>query len=185
MKGFNQPYQQATFGNRFFTRRTIGVELIVFHLMEIIGAIVCGRLLDFESPTVTRRMRAIACLVAFIVINTTGNMLAAIQEYAAKQNGSAVAYDIADVNVVIPSLAFACWGFADAQIQVFSYWLMADFFTSGNDHSRAVGYYKCVQSFGSELVSPLCVAPIYFWFDLTCFHLLQLLSGFTPYRHRD
>ncbi len=154
LKGFNQPYQQATFGNRFFTRRTIGLELIVFHLMEIIGALVCGRLLDTERIAITRRKRAIACLVAFIAVNSTGNILAMIQEYAAKQNGSAVAHDIADMSVVLPSLAFACWGFADAQIQVFCYWLMGDFFTSGSNHSRAVGYYKCIQSLGSELAQP-------------------------------
>ena len=152
LKGFNQPYQQSTFGNRFFSRRTIGVELIVFHLMEIIGAIVCGRLLDFECSTITRRKRSIACLVAFIVINTTGNILAAIQECAAKENGTALAHDIADKGVALPSLAFACWGFADAQIQVFCYWLIGNFSTSGADHSRAVGYYKCIQSFGSKSV---------------------------------
>ena len=44
--GYNQPYQQATYGNRFFTKRTIGIELIVFHLFEIIGAIYGGRILD-------------------------------------------------------------------------------------------------------------------------------------------
>jgi hypothetical protein len=152
LKGFNQPYQQSTFGNRFFSRRTIGVELIVFHLMEIIGAIVCGRLLDFECSAITRRKRSIACLAAFIVINTTGNILAAIQECAAKENGTAIAHDIADKGVALPSLAFACWGFADAQIQVFCYWLIGNFSTSGADHSRAVGYYKCIQSFGSKSV---------------------------------
>lgn len=130
------------------------MELIVFHLMEIIGALVCGRLLDFESSTITRRKRAVACLLVFIIINTAGNILAASQEYAAKDNDSAVAHDISDRSVVLPSLAFACWGFADAQIQVFCYWLLGYFFTSGSNHSRAVGCYKCIQSLGSELIEP-------------------------------
>ena len=41
---------------------------------------------------------------------------------------------------------------ADAQIQVYCYWLMGSFYTSGSDHSRAVGWYKCIQSLGSELL---------------------------------
>mmetsp|Transcript_33704 Transcript_33704/g.61945 ORF Transcript_33704/g.61945 Transcript_33704/m.61945 type:complete len:198 (-) Transcript_33704:1338-1931(-) len=141
-------------GNRFFTRRTIGAELIIFHLMEIVGAIVCGRFLDREDPTsgdTHRRKRAIACLLAFVVINSTGNVLAAMQENAATQNTTtSLAHDISDPSVISPSLAFACWGFADAQIQVYCYWLMGSFYSSGSEHSRAVGWYKCIQSLGSE-----------------------------------
>jgi len=141
-------------GNRFFTRRTIGAELIIFHLMEIVGAIVVGRFLDRDDHTsdTSRRKRAIACLTAFVVINCAGNVLAVMQEYSSQQNiTSIVAHDISDPSVISPSLAFACWGFADAQIQVYCYWLMGSFYSSGSDHSRAVGWYKCVQSLGSTL----------------------------------
>lgn len=153
--GFNQPYQQATFGNRFFNRRTIGAELIIFHLMEIIGAIICGRFLDQEgaghASDASRRKRAIVCLLAFVIINGTGNALAARQEYDAKHTEAPIAHDIADFSVIYPSLAFAAWGFADAQIQVYCYWLMGGFFRSGSDHSRAVGWYKCIQSLGTSI----------------------------------
>lgn len=152
-QGFNQPYQQATFGNRFFTRRTIGAELIIFHLMEIVGAIICGRYLDKEEDdtfNVNRRKRAIICLGAFVVINGIGNVFAAMQEYEATENKGATAHDIAEWGVISPSLAFACWGFADAQIQVYCYWLMGSIYSTGSDQARAVGFYKCVQSLGSE-----------------------------------
>ena len=114
-KGFNQPYQQATFGNRFFTRRTIGAELIIFHLMEIFGAIVCGRFLDREGHTTSdanSRNTAVICLGAFLLINCTGTVLAAMQEYSVLQTKTTLAHDIADPSVIPPSLAFACWGFA-------------------------------------------------------------------------
>jgi len=156
--GFNQPYQQATFGNRFFTRRTIGAELIIFHLMEILGAIVCGRFLDKDKNAndescdkSNRRKRAVMCLGAFILINSTGNVLAAMEEYEAKHSSGPTAYDVSDIGVIPPSLAFACWGFADAQIQVYCYWLMGGLYSSGSDHSRAVGFYKCVQSLGTSV----------------------------------
>ena len=120
--------------------------------MEIVGAIVVGRFLDRERGAAsTRRTRAIVCLGSFVVINCAGNIFAAAQEYAAKRNGGTpIAHDIAGLSVVSPSLAFACWGFADAQIQVFCYWLMGGFYTLGSDHSRAVGFYKMVQSLGSK-----------------------------------
>jgi hypothetical protein len=150
--GFNQPYQQATFGNRFFTKRTIGVELIIFHLMEIIGAILVGRFLDNdESGHDSPRKRAIICLISFVLINGTGNAIAFFQEIAAKHSLTPITSDIAEMRTVIPSSAFALWGFADAQIQVYCYWLIGSIYKSGHDHSRAVGWYKCVQSLGTAI----------------------------------
>jgi len=153
--GFNQPYQQASFGNRFFTKRSIGAELIIFHLWEIIAAIVCGRFLDKDKGRMaiaSRRTRATACLGAFVIVNGLGNLLAWIQENSALQNGGeAMAHDISEFSVILPSLSFAAWGFADAQIQVYCYWIMGSLYQSGQEHSRAVGAYKCVQSAGTAL----------------------------------
>jgi hypothetical protein len=162
--GFNQPYQQATFGNRFFTKRTIGAELIVFHLMEIVGALYCGRALDGNitvekkkekgdsggETASGRRRSAVSCLVLFVIVNTVGNALAFSQEYHVLKNGTE-ALDISDVRSFWPSLAFACWGFADSQIQVYCYWLIGSQYSSGDDHCRAVGFYKCIQSLGVSI----------------------------------
>jgi len=112
-----------------------------------------GRFLDSDNRIASdssRRKRAISCLVAFVAINSTGNILAFTEEHAAKHSND-TAYDIANISVISPSLAFACWGFADAQIQVYCYWLMSGFFTSGSHHSRIVGWYKCIQSLGTAI----------------------------------
>ena len=151
--GYAQPYQQGTF-SRFFTKRSIGVELIIFHLMEIIGALMTGRFLDSVGKVASdssRRKRAILCLVAFVLINSTGNALAFKEEHAAQYSINGTAHDISNISVISPSLAFACWGFADAQIQVYCYWLMSGIYTSGSDHSRIVGLYKCIQSLGTAI----------------------------------
>lgn len=148
--GFNQPYQQATFGNRFFTKRSIGAELIIFHLMEIIGAIVVGQFLDNEKFDSSRK-RAIICLGLFVLVNGTGNAIAFFQEFSARHSVTLIANDISEIRAIIPSTAFALWGFADAQIQVYCYWLIGSFYKSGHDHSRAVGWYKCVQSLGTAI----------------------------------
>lgn len=149
--GFNQPYQQATFGNRFFTKRSIGAELIIFHLMEILGAIVVGRFLDNEKQIDCSRKRAIICMGLFVLINATGNAIAFFQEISARHSLSLIANDISEIRAIVPSTAFALWGFADAQIQVYCYWLIGSFYKSGHDHSRAVGWYKCVQSLGTAI----------------------------------
>ena len=154
-QGFNQPYQQATF-SRFFTKRTIGVELIIFHLMEIFGALVVGRFLDNgvehrHGKSLCKRTRAKLCLCIFIVINSIGNILAARQEQNAKYAMTSTAHDILSSDAIAPSAAFACWGFADAQIQVYSYWLIGGFYNTGHEHARAVGFYKLVQSLGTSI----------------------------------
>jgi Ion channel regulatory protein UNC-93 len=130
--GFNQPYQQATF-TRFLSKRSIGLELIVFHSMEIAGAIITGHILD-RTPHAARgiqsqdhpRLVAKQCLVLFIVVNASGNLIALLEERDASNTAHREAnalQSLIDVagpfpNILIPSLAFACWGWADAQIQV-------------------------------------------------------------------
>lgn len=127
--------------------------------MEILGAIVVGRFLDDDrvdgmhhpSQSLCKKTRAKLCLGSFMAINATGNILAAMQEYDAKHGVSPIAHDISEVSVIPPSLAFACWGFADAQIQVYAYWLIGGFYNSGHDHARAVGFYKLTQSLGTSI----------------------------------
>ncbi len=127
--------------------------------MEILGAIVIGRFLDDDksgesySPgkSLSKKTRAQLCLGSFIIINSIGNILAAIQEYNAIRALAPTAHDILSLSVVPPSMAFACWGFADAQIQVYCYWLLGGFYNSGHDHARAVGLYKLAQSLGTSI----------------------------------
>ena len=149
--GFNQPYQQATFGNRFFTKRSIGAELIIFHLMEILGAIIVGWFLDNDkSHHDNQRKRAIICLGSFILINGAANIIAFCQEIST-EHIVATQHDILEMRAIVLSSAFAMWGFADAQIQVYSYWLIGCLYKTGDNHSRAVGWYKC------EFILMVCV----------------------------
>ena len=48
--GYNQPYQLNTFGDRFFSARALGLEIIVFYAAEIVGGFAAGWLLD-RDPT--------------------------------------------------------------------------------------------------------------------------------------
>ena len=55
---------------------------------------------------------------------------------------------IEDSRVVVPSIVFALWGFSDSQVQGYSYWLIRQQYQDGAALSRAVGFYKMVQSLG-------------------------------------
>ena len=157
--GFNQPYQQATY-TRFFSKRTIGVELIVFHWMEIMGALLSGRILDdsdHKSQTcasaITSRRRSkvsVACLLTFLTVNSFGNLIALKVETESHTShiDDSSAWDIRSPNSWLPSIAFGCWGLADALIQVYAYWILGTIFHSSQDHAISVGFYKCLQSLG-------------------------------------
>lgn len=179
--GFSQPYQQATF-TRFFSKRTIGVELILFHAMEIIGAIVCGRLLDRPLAGTTTAMQYLGI---FLVVNSIGNSLAIVQEQEAtaiESFDNTPALPIIDIlaspwlSFLRPSCAFLCWGFADAQIQVYCYWLMGRLFRSSENSrayfSRSVAFYKCLQSLGYTI--GFCLIPVT---RLSAMHQILVSSG--------
>eukprot|EP00956_Cyclotella_meneghiniana_P006550 scaffold8637_cov92-Cyclotella_meneghiniana.AAC.6 len=127
--------------------------------MEILGAIIVGRYLDDDkvdeiydpNKKMCKRTRAKLCLGLFVIVNSIGNALAALQEYDTKRTQTPTAHDISSASVILPSLAFACWGFADAQIQVYSYWLIGGLYNTGQQHARAVGFYKLVQSLGTSI----------------------------------
>jgi len=142
--------------------------------MEIVGAVYWGRALDSnevqqiqiadhnkevdgyckgdektDAPQkISRRESARRCLLLFFFVNSTGNVLAFVHEHNALAGIERL--DITDTRSFLPSLAFACWGFADSQIQVYCYWLMGALYSSF-DHSRAVGFYKCIQSLGYSM----------------------------------
>jgi len=171
--------------------------LIIFHLMEILGATIVGRFLDDDdndkrytrNRTLGKRTRAKLCLGSFLVINSIGNIIAAHEEFVAKTSLLPTAHDISNMAVALPSIAFVCWGFADAQIQVYSYWLIGECYKSGHDHARAVGFYKLVQSLGTsigfylipvsrltELMQLMCSSMVFATGSLMAF--TQLPSGF-------
>jgi MFS family permease len=140
--GFNQPYQQATFGNRMVSKRTIGLELVVFHSMEILGGFVGGKLLKSIRT-------ALYCWAMFGIMIILGNALALHLEL--HQSGDITGVDVADGwAVLLPSLAFASWGLADAQINLYIMWLLGHWYSDA-ERSRAIGFYKCLQSLGYSL----------------------------------
>ena len=148
--GYNQPYQLNTFGDRFFSARALGLEIIVFYTAEIVGGFAAGWLLDRDPA----RPRAAAArqLVVFGVVTTAGYGIALSYELDAATRDWPMS-DVAKLRVnqteiLPPTAAFALWGLSDSQVQAYAYWLMRQLFAEGPEQSRAVGFYKMVQSLG-------------------------------------
>ena len=147
--GFNQPYQLNTFA-RYFTARANGLEVIVFYGAEIFGAFLAGWILD-RDPT-RPRTGALHVLAVFLAVTTGGYALAFHSELnaarAAWPTCNVVPLDFTQTAIVGPTLAYFLWGLSDSQVQAFSYWLMRQLFADGPEQSRAVGFYKMIQSLG-------------------------------------
>ena len=159
--GYKQPYQLVTFGDRFFNEKTLGLEVMSFYLFDVIGGIITGRMLDGEAKNATpqhHRKAAIQCLVLFVSVTIVGNFLALIYEFPCDKSMISSEYwshkmclkniSFHDVHVILPSVSYAAWGFADSVVQTFCYWLLGLYFEDVAAQSRAVGFYVCIQSLG-------------------------------------
>ena len=125
--------------------------------MEIIGSIYCGRGLGVQSQSELeprrRRKKAALFLTIFIVATTVGDALAFIEEYSSMKKDLIIVepLDISDVDIIRPTVTFSCWGVADSILQVYCYWIIGTIYSSGDDQSRAVGFFKFVQSLGTSV----------------------------------
>ena len=84
------------------------------------------------------------------VINATGNLTAIYEEV--KGDSLELGIDIASSFEAFwrPSLAQILWGFADAALSVYCYWILGKLFAP-DEKPSAVAFFKCVQSLGYTL----------------------------------
>lgn len=131
--GFNQPYQLNGFGDRVFRGPDVGLELAVFYAASVAGGFRAGVVLDDRrfSP----RRRAQRALAAFAVVSAVAYASAADVE---RRGG--LPRRLQDPR---PSIAFLLWGFSDAYVQAYAYWLIDRLYEAdGAQRARAVAFYK-------------------------------------------
>ena len=158
--GYNQPYQLVTFGNRFFNSANLGLALALFYCFEIVGSFAAGWLLDGtdaspDAPMMSaerRRANARRSLGVFALVTTIGYGFALALEWprAGGYDDDAATVDGrgAPAVVAMGGAAMAFWGFSDAQIQAYAYWLIRASYGDGAAQARAVGFFKLTQSAG-------------------------------------
>jgi len=158
--GYKQAYQIVTFGDRFFNTSTLGIEILIFYAADVYGGIIAGNLLDGEYRKQIDSERknlhnivAKQCILLFVVVNVVGNICAVIQEWPCIHGDEASScitkISIAEWRVILPSIAYASWGFTDGAAQTYCYWVMGIFYgDSTSEESRVIGFFTCVQSAG-------------------------------------
>ena len=116
--GYNQPYQLNTFGDRFFSARALGLEIIVFYAAEIVGGFAAGWLLDRDP--MRPRAAAVRQLVIFGVVTTAGYAIAFYYELAAATRdwptSDVTKLRVNQTEILPPTAAFALWGLSDSQV---------------------------------------------------------------------
>mmetsp|Transcript_6948 Transcript_6948/g.10536 ORF Transcript_6948/g.10536 Transcript_6948/m.10536 type:complete len:494 (-) Transcript_6948:545-2026(-) len=157
--GYKQPYQIVTFGDRYFNDALLGLEVTLFYFVCGAGAVWIGRVLDgswwFWGGRLVRQHRVVAIrnLWVSVIVTTLGNICAVIQEWDCRNAISdklcVVPLDYTDgTKVIVPTVAYACWGFTEAVVMTYIFWLIGVYYESQEDQSRAMAFYACIHSFG-------------------------------------
>ncbi|KAH8051854.1 G-protein coupled peptide receptor [Aureococcus anophagefferens] len=119
--GYNQPYQLNGFGDRFFRKRVVGLQLASFYFMEVVGGFVAGRALDDKSRS--HRRSAVVVLCQFVAVTAVGFGVAG---YLGKTEGP-----------------------DPAKVQTYTCWLIGALYPDdAEDRCRMVGFFKLTQSLG-------------------------------------
>lgn len=147
--GFSQPYRLDGFGDRFFRKRIIGLQLAAYYVMEMIGGVLAGRALD--NTTRSKRTNAYLVLSVFVVVTALAFGAGGVLEYNAKSKPDAAPTKVGlnSWAVLAPTATFLLWGFSDSQIQSYTYWLIGALYpTDAKERTRMIGFFKLTQSLG-------------------------------------
>jgi len=141
--GGNEPYILSGFTDRWFEKRTTGLEMVWYFSSSIIGVLMTGTMLDRFTKRHQERSGAIIVLMLASLVHVAGFALAAVVETSAYWNKR---YTLDDANIILPSIVFILWGWSDAMINSFLYWIIGVRFTSGPERARAIGFFKLLNS---------------------------------------
>ncbi|KAH8067818.1 hypothetical protein JL720_12317 [Aureococcus anophagefferens] len=117
--GFAAPYQLDGFVDRFFRERVAGLELACFYSMEMVGAVLAGRLLDDVSRSPRANAKRVLAIFAAAAAGAYGvaAWLEALAAERADDDPVAVGFDASAACWLATTAVAALWGFADATIQ--------------------------------------------------------------------
>lgn len=148
--GFAAPYQLDGFVDRFFRERVAGLELACFYSMEMVGAVLAGRLLDDAARSPRANAKRVLAIFAAAAAGAYGvaAWLEALAAERADDDPVAVGFDASAACWLATTAVAALWGFADATIQTYCYWALGALYGAEADLARSVAFYKFVQSAG-------------------------------------
>lgn len=144
---FFYTFHFSLYNSRMFTVRTQGFNNCFYWGAQMIGSFVLGRFLDDGSRTI--RMRATSSMAALAMLGgvTWVGCWGLIDFGEDLQK-----IDLSETHrFAAPFLLYVGWGFCDAWVQCWSYWVMANLDSDPAVLARYSGFYKTIQSTGAAV----------------------------------
>lgn len=139
-----------------FTFRTRSFNSIFYWTSQIIGAVLFGKLLDFQRTTRKKRASiALGVLTCVTIASWSGFFVLLIEYYNdgfSRQLARIPAWDLVSTSSWSgPFTLFCTFGLLDAAFQSFAYWLMSCTSNDPSTLARYAGFYKGIQSIGAAI----------------------------------
>eukprot|EP00326_Haptolina_ericina_P006316 CAMPEP_0181211036 /NCGR_PEP_ID=MMETSP1096-20121128/23567_1 /TAXON_ID=156174 ORGANISM="Chrysochromulina ericina, Strain CCMP281" /NCGR_SAMPLE_ID=MMETSP1096 /ASSEMBLY_ACC=CAM_ASM_000453 /LENGTH=256 /DNA_ID=CAMNT_0023302401 /DNA_START=1 /DNA_END=771 /DNA_ORIENTATION=+ len=140
-------YQFVSYNSKLFNARTEGLNNTFYWGAQMIGALLIGKFLD-SSPLSLRRRALVSFLsIAAAIAGSWAWGLAANTGYRLDETPTEI--DFQDGRWPAAALLYLLWGFCDAFIQCWVYWLLGQLDQSPEVLSRFAGGYKAIQCVGA------------------------------------
>merc|ERR1719469_1027270 len=172
-------YQLAVFSKGVLMPAASGLAGAFYWGAQMVGAKNLGCLLDSSMPVGRRAYVAIMASAVLIAIGwiwgICANGLYRLDDELIKDGGKRELYDYKDPMFVEAALLMTLWGYCDALIQTWCYWVMTQLFNTPEDFGRIAGIFKFAQSLGSAMsfllsyTNPTAMAQL--WINIVLFLL--------------
>ncbi|ODQ77557.1 hypothetical protein BABINDRAFT_163553 [Babjeviella inositovora NRRL Y-12698] len=145
-------YQQSDFNAGHFNLRTRSLNSLLYWLMQMVGALFIGFLLDWAR--FSRKMRArIGWVVLFsCTMAIWGGGFKFQQGFTRESVESMTKIDFTDRSYIGPMFLFMFYGAFDAIWQSFVYWLLGALSNKPRKAALYAGFYKGIQSAGAAII---------------------------------
>ncbi|KAI9744141.1 MAG: hypothetical protein M1818_002293 [Claussenomyces sp. TS43310] len=147
-------YQQNNVNGAFFDTRTKALNGCLYWMAQMIGAMICGYLLDITRFRRTVRAKAALGFLFILTMVVWGGGYAWEKTYtrATVTAESFKPWDWETPGFVGPMFLYMFYGGYDAVWQCCVYWYMGALSNSGRKSANLVGFYKGIQSAGAAVM---------------------------------
>lgn len=138
-------YQLTVFSGHVFTPAASGLASAFYWGAQMVGAKNLGWFLDRPNMTPARRACiSISASIAVIVVSWVWGLFANATYHVGSKDSISYEYD--EPQFVQACALMTVWGYCDALVQTWCYWVMTQLYTTPADLGRIVGIFKFTQS---------------------------------------
>ncbi|CAK4073364.1 unnamed protein product [Aphanomyces euteiches] len=134
------------FNTAFFNTRSASLSSAFYWAAQMLGAYTVGIFLDRPGPKKFKALRSILIIGASVMVMWGAACWLQLDFDLSNDEGKQKNIDFQEARFYPKWLLYMYFGFNDAVVQVWSYWLMGQLSDDLGTLGRYSGYYKCVQS---------------------------------------